>query len=50
MNKNIKFAEWLAENHYSLWNVEKGIYYWRNEYNKKTTNQLFEDFEKENER
>jgi len=41
----LKFAEWIAENHYRLSNVEKNIYYWTNEDEIKTTKQLLKDFE-----
>lgn len=39
--KEIKFTEWVAENHYRLVNVENGIYYWKNENDKKTTEELY---------
>lgn len=46
--KAIKFAEWLAENHYRLYNVDiSGIRFWKDETNKqKTTEQLYKKFEK----
>ena len=44
MNREIAFAEWLAKNHYRLWNVEKSICYWKNEEHTKTTKQLFKEF------
>ncbi len=46
--KAVKFAEWLAENHYRLYNVETktGIRFWKNETNnQKTTKQLYKEFE-----
>ena len=39
-NKNMKFTEWVAENHYYLYNIEDGVYYWKNETDTLTTNQL----------
>lgn len=41
------FAEWLAENHYRLCNLEKGVYYWENEDEVKTSQQLFEIFKEQ---
>lgn len=45
----INFAEWLAENHYFLYNVDtnSGVKFWRSESKKgyqKTTKQLFKEF------
>lgn len=43
--KEIAFAEWLAENHYRLHNIEKsGVRLWKNEDGQKTTKQLFKEF------
>lgn len=39
--KEILFAQWIAENHYHLYNVEDEVYYWVNEYNMKTTTELY---------
>ena len=33
MNESIAFAEWLAENHFRLVNIDNGIYYWTSESN-----------------
>ena len=43
----ILFAQWIAENHYHLYNVEDGVYYWVNEYNMKTTAELYLQWVKE---
>jgi len=40
----IKFAEWLAENHYKLANIEKGIYYWSNENFTEDSQSLYDIF------
>jgi hypothetical protein len=39
-----KFAEYVYENHYVICNVEKGIYYWRNEDYEKSTSELMMDY------
>jgi len=42
MNKEaIKFAEWLAENHYRLHNIQEGMHIWQNEEGYATTDYLF---------
>ena len=49
MNNAILFAEWLAENHYRLHNIEQsGVRLWKNSYNQKTTKQLYKEFKNEN--
>jgi len=45
--QEILFAQWIAENHYHLYNVENGLYYWVNESNMKTTTELFIEWIKE---
>ena len=46
--KEIEFAEWLAENHYVLVNVDiDRVFIWKNEIGKKTTKQLYNEFEEE---
>lgn len=41
----IKFAEWLAENHYVLFNIDKlGNYIWKNEKHERTTEELFKEY------
>ena len=46
--KAIIFAEWLAENHYVLINIDKsGVRFWKNEKNQKTSKQLYKEYEKE---
>ena len=43
----IEFAEWLAEKHYRLFNVDtnSGVRFWKNETdNQKTTKQLYKEF------
>lgn len=48
-NESIKFAEWLARNHYVLCNETiTGIHYWENENSNGTTNELYIIFNKEN--
>jgi hypothetical protein len=48
-NFSIKFVEWVAENHYRLYNLEKNIYYWDNKEGEyKTTKQLLKEFINEN--
>ena len=42
----LNFAEWIAENHFRLYNIENGLYYWKNENENKTTEELFNDYEK----
>ncbi len=41
-NKFILFAEWVGENHYHLFNIAEGVYYWKNEHDTKTTEELFD--------
>ena len=43
-NTEGNFAEWLALKHYRLHNVSKGICYWKNEEEEKTTEELFKEF------
>ena len=43
-NKEIEFAEWLAENHYVLNNIQDGIHYWENEDVVSTSNNLYDWF------
>ena len=43
-NKEIEFAEWLAENHYVLNNIQDGIHYWENEDVVSTSNSLYNSF------
>lgn len=38
------FAEYIAKNHYVLVNVVKGVCYWRNEEDEKTTDELLDSF------
>jgi len=40
----IRFAEWIFTNHYRLYNIQDGNHYWKNEYNIKTTEQLYQNF------
>ena len=42
--ESIKFAEWIAKNHYILCNETKDTCYWQNEYGIKTTDELYELF------
>jgi hypothetical protein len=43
-NKETQFAEWLAENHYVLNNIQNGIHYWENEDVVSTSNSLYNSF------
>ena len=48
-NIDIKFAEWIAKNHYILFNEEsQGVHVWCNEENKYTTKELFNQYFLEN--
>ena len=48
MNKSIKFAEWLAKNHYVLFNEHSnGTFFWENESSQGTSKDLYIEFEKE---
>jgi hypothetical protein len=44
----INFAQYIAEEHYRLVNVENNICYWQDEKGLKTTEELFKDFIKAN--
>ena len=46
--ESIKFAEWIAENHFRLNNIQDGKYLWKNEYEFKETNSLYIKFKIEN--
>jgi len=49
MNDCILFAEWLAENHYRLYNIDNsGFRLWKNKENQKTTKQLYKEFKRRN--
>ena len=47
MFSEMNFAEWIAENHYRLYNVEDGVNYWKNEDGLKTTAELFDMYRQE---
>ena len=48
MEQSIKFAEWLAKNHYVLFNEQSnGILFWENESSKGTSKELYIEFENE---
>lgn len=47
IDKEILFAEWIAENHYRLINVIQSVHIWANEHNTYSTKELFEIFKKE---
>ena len=48
--KAVKFAEWISENHYRLYDVTDNIYTWKHaEGNTKTSQELFFDYKRENE-
>ena len=45
------FAEWLARNHYVLYNESiKGIHFWKNEHSKGTTKELLKIYKNETKR
>jgi hypothetical protein len=44
-NKEILFAQWIAENHYRLTDVINGIYIWQNDDGFKSTADLLYMFE-----
>lgn len=46
--ESIKFAEWVAENHFRLNNIQDGKYLWKNEYEFQETNSLYIKFKTEN--
>jgi dTDP-glucose pyrophosphorylase len=46
--ESIKFAEWIAENHFRLNNIQDGKYLWKNEYEFQETNSLYIKFKTEN--
>lgn len=50
MNEAIAFAEWIAENHFQLFNVESATntHYWYNENSVLTTEALWEAFKENN--
>lgn len=43
--RSIVFAEYIAKQHYILYDVSEGICYWRNENGVKTTDQLYKELE-----
>ena len=47
MNNEVKFAEWLSENHYVLNNIQNGIYWWKNEYGFENSGFLYMKFKQE---
>ncbi len=46
--ESIKFAEWIAKNHFRLNNIQDGKYLWKNEYEYQETNYLYIKFKTEN--
>ena len=44
MNNEMKFAEWLAQNHYVLYDIKLGICFWENEDDVSSTENLFKEF------
>jgi len=40
----VVFAQWIAEDHFRLYNVENGVYYWKNEDEIQTSEELLERF------
>ena len=46
-NDDVKFAQWLAENHYVLNNIQNGMHWWKNEYGIENSGFLYMKFEKE---
>ena len=48
-NTSVQFAEYVAENHYRLVNVVGDYYYyWKSDNDEKTTQELYDEFEKQN--
>lgn len=47
MNNEVKFAEWLSENHYVLNNIQNGIYWWKNEYGFENSGFLYMKFKQQ---
>ena len=47
MNNEVKFAEWLSENHYVLYNIQNGIYWWKNEYGFENSGFLYMKFKQQ---
>ena len=45
--KEIEFAEWLAENHYVLNNIQNGVHWWKNDYGFENSDFLYMIFKKE---
>ena len=43
----IKFAEYIAKEHYVLVNIIDGFHYWQDEYGIKTTQELLKEFKEE---
>jgi hypothetical protein len=44
----IKFAEWIARNHYVLYNEQSnGVHFWENEHNRRTSKDLYIKFKNE---
>jgi len=48
MKDEVKFAEWLAENHYVLNNINNGLHWWKNQYGFENSGFLYMKFKKEN--
>ena len=46
-DKEIKFAEWLAQNHYVLYDIKLGICFWENEDDIDSSEKLYKQFENE---
>ena len=47
MKDEVKFAEWLSENHYVLNNIQNGIYWWKNEYGFENSGFLYMKFKQQ---
>jgi hypothetical protein len=46
-DKEIKFAEWLSQNHYVLYDIKLGICFWENENDVDSSENLFKKFKNE---
>jgi len=46
-NNDVKFAQWLAENHYVLNNIQNGMHWWKNECGFENSGFLYIKFKKE---
>ena len=43
-SNEVLFAEWIAENHFRLYNVKDGVFIWKNETDSKTSQELYDRY------